>query len=138
MFQIHKSQYVDTFGCTPCFCFDHSSICYPADGFNAVNITSEFFEEWVSPSYGSIKTRKVPFFIFQLGGSELRPEDVQWAQVCNLNKKKFYCCFYIKLDKAAAVSQLDLVLPIFSQGNPLPDTEEQHYRFRIVCFPLKI
>jgi hypothetical protein len=29
-------------------------------------------------------------------------------------------------------------LPIFSQGNPLPDTEEQHYRFRIVCFPLKI
>ena len=53
------------FGCTPCFCFGHSSICSAADGFYAINVTSEFSEdteEWK-------------------GASELRPEDVQWAQV---------------------------------------------------------
>uniref|UniRef100_A0A915EDF4 Laminin subunit gamma-1 n=1 Tax=Ditylenchus dipsaci TaxID=166011 RepID=A0A915EDF4_9BILA len=63
------------FGCTPCFCFGHSSVCSSADGYYALNLTSEFLEDTERWS----------------AGSDIRPEDVQWAQV----------------DKAVAISQID-------------------------------
>lgn len=53
------------FGCTPCFCYGHSSVCSSADGYVERNISSRFFEgveQWT-------------------GGSDARLEDVQWAQL---------------------------------------------------------
>nr|CAD2172703.1 unnamed protein product [Meloidogyne enterolobii] len=143
------------FGCTPCFCFGHSSICSPADGFYSVNISSYFnedVEKWT-------------------GASSARPEDVQWAQldkaaavsqlddfpVYFYTPEKFlgdqrqiynqFIEFTLRVQQAnpgpskkdiviVGANGQELVLPIFAQGNPLPSaTQEQHYRFRIHSNP---
>lgn len=52
------------FGCTPCFCYGHSSVCFSADGFYAVNISSSFdygIEKWSA-------------------GSERKLEQLQWDE----------------------------------------------------------
>lgn len=53
------------FGCSPCFCYGHSSVCSSADGFYAYNETTSFPEN-------------VQHFT---AGSDVRLVDIQWAQL---------------------------------------------------------
>ncbi|KAI1730594.1 laminin EGF domain-containing protein [Ditylenchus destructor] len=138
------------FGCTPCFCYGHSSVCSSSEGYYSVNLTSNFLEDverWT-------------------GGSDIRPEDVQWAQVDRAvaisqiddHPVYFYASSKYTGDQRLAYNQhivftlrvqqpnpgpskkdvvivgangLELSLPIFAQGNPIPSTNEQTYRFHI-------
>lgn len=144
----------NSFGCTPCFCFGHSSICSAADGYYSVNITSDFHEnteDWT-------------------GGSEKRLEDVQWSQLdpaAAISQMDDYPVYFYAPEKflgdmRQAYNQFigftmrvqqnnpgpskkdvvivgnngqELVLPIFAQGNPLPSINAQHYRFRLNAHP---
>jgi laminin gamma 1 len=141
-----KNQY----GCTPCFCYGHSSVCFAADGYYSINTTSHFLE-------GTDKWT---------GGSERRLEDVQWAQVDNAiavsqlenDPVYFYAPSKFLGDQRLAYNQdltftlrvkddrvypskkdivlvgasgLELSVPIFAQQNPYPTSREQNYRFRI-------
>jgi hypothetical protein len=77
-----------------CFCFGHSSICSLAEGYYAVNVSSHFFEGvfyFVRESSKNTLEKKFVDTESWTGASEIRSEDVQWAQ----------------LDRAVAVSQLD-------------------------------
>ncbi|KAI1706360.1 laminin EGF domain-containing protein [Ditylenchus destructor] len=138
------------FGCTPCFCYGHSSVCSTSEGYYSVNLTSNFLEDverWT-------------------GGSDIRPEDVQWAQIDRAaaisqiddNPVYFYAPSKYTGDQRLAYNQdivftlrvqqnnpapskkdvvivgangLELSLPIFAQGNPIPSTNEQTYKFHI-------
>ncbi|KAE9553293.1 hypothetical protein FO519_003506 [Halicephalobus sp. NKZ332] len=136
------------FGCTPCFCFGHSSICSASEGYYGVNVSSTFIE-------GSEKWT---------ASSERRAEDVQWAQLDRavavsqidyfpvffyspsefLGDLRFsfnqYLTFKLRLQlQAASPSNKDLIIvsndneeltiPITGQGNPLPSTSVQVFRF---------
>uniref|UniRef100_A0A914X951 Uncharacterized protein n=1 Tax=Plectus sambesii TaxID=2011161 RepID=A0A914X951_9BILA len=138
------------FGCTPCFCFGHSSICDTAPGYFAVNVSSDL-------SQGKGKWGAV---------SQRGPLDVQWAEidkaaaVSDVDGSPVYFVAPDRFlgDQRAAYNQdlvftlrvhqdngrpsvqdviivgadgQELAIPIFAQENPNPSTEEQTYRFRI-------
>ncbi|KAL3091629.1 hypothetical protein niasHT_024211 [Heterodera trifolii] len=142
------------FGCSPCFCFGHSSVCSAAEGYFAVNVSSQFFESTEDWS----------------GGSERQLEDVQWAQVdraaavSQLDDYPVYFFapsqflgdqrhiynnfidFHLRVQLPnpgpskkdiviVGANGQELVLPIFAQGNPLPAVREQRFRFRVHFHP---
>uniref|UniRef100_A0A914HV37 Laminin-like protein lam-2 n=1 Tax=Globodera rostochiensis TaxID=31243 RepID=A0A914HV37_GLORO len=144
----------NSFGCSPCFCFGHSSVCSAAEGYFAVNMSSQFYEnteDWT-------------------GGSDRQLEDVQWAQVdraaavSQMDDYPVYLFappkylgdqrhiynkfieFFLRVQLpnpgpskkdvvVVGANGQELVLPIFAQGNPLPTVREQRYRFRVHFHP---
>ncbi|KAK6112254.1 Laminin-like protein lam-2 [Brugia pahangi] len=143
------------FGCTPCFCYGHSSICTSADGYYGMNVSSNFDsgkEFWSAAS---------------LRG----PEDIQWAEmdkaiaVSDIDGSPVYFVAPIQFtgDQRASYNQdlwftlrvqkaqvhpsardilivgqegQELTIPIFAQENPIPSVNEQTYRFRIHANPV--
>ncbi|KAE9553294.1 hypothetical protein FO519_003507 [Halicephalobus sp. NKZ332] len=138
------------FGCTPCFCFGHSSVCSASEGYYGVNVSSTFIE-------GSEKWT---------ASSERRSEDVQWAQVDHAiavsqqdNIPVFFnaptkylgdqrlsynqdITFNLRVQEdrvspskkdvvLVGANGLELSVPVFAQKNPYPNTNDQTYRFRI-------
>uniref|UniRef100_A0A915EBM3 Laminin subunit gamma-1 n=1 Tax=Ditylenchus dipsaci TaxID=166011 RepID=A0A915EBM3_9BILA len=138
------------FGCTPCFCFGHSSVCSSADGYYALNLTSNFLnevEDWRA-------------------GSDVSPEDVQWTnneQAIAISQIDYYPVYFLAPskflgDQRFAFNQLisftlrvqqdfaaggnkdlvivgangrELTITITAQNNPNPSTNPQNYHFRI-------
>lgn len=142
------------FGCTPCFCYGHSSVCQAADGYYATNVSSDFME-------GKDRWTAV---------SRLGPHDTQWAEmdkavaVSDVDGTPVYFVapehftgdqrqsynqdlwFTLRVQQSQVQpSARDVVIvnghgqelsvPIFAQDNPMPTTEEQQYRFRIHANP---
>ncbi|KAI6173803.1 hypothetical protein M3Y98_01121600 [Aphelenchoides besseyi] len=139
------------YGCSPCFCYGHSSICQPAEGFYAYNESSLFnedVEQWTA-------------------GSDARPEDVQWAQldkavaISQLDHYPVYffapkkylgdqrfaynqeLSFTFRLQQSepakpsirdvilVGANGQELTLSITAQNNLPPSSTEQTYRFRV-------
>uniref|UniRef100_A0A914D0E1 Uncharacterized protein n=1 Tax=Acrobeloides nanus TaxID=290746 RepID=A0A914D0E1_9BILA len=138
------------FGCTPCFCFGHSSICNASDGYYATNLTSDFLqgtEQWIA-------------------SSDVRLEDVTWVEldkslaVSQIDDNPVYFhapskflgdlrlsynqdlvfTLHVQLNNPyiskkdvviVGANGQELILPIFAQGNPFPATHEQTFRYRI-------
>uniref|UniRef100_A0A914Q102 Uncharacterized protein n=1 Tax=Panagrolaimus davidi TaxID=227884 RepID=A0A914Q102_9BILA len=141
---------INQFGCTPCFCYGHSSVCFTADGFYAVNISSSFdygIEKWTA-------------------GSERKLEQLQWDEAEKaivVSQIDYYPVYFfapneflgdlrfaynqeltfilrIQLESTApsgkdiiitGANGRELIAPITAQNNHLPDKVEQIYRFRL-------
>ncbi|CAB3399341.1 unnamed protein product [Caenorhabditis bovis] len=141
------------FGCTPCFCYGHSSICSTSDGYFAMNVSSTFDQDkqkWTA-------------------SGRLGLQDTQWAEtdkavaVSNNDNSPVYfvapeqftgdqrssynqdLVFDLKVAKHVTNQDVrDIVImgagreistSITSQNNPFPTTEKQTYRFRIHADP---
>ncbi|CAI5455823.1 unnamed protein product [Caenorhabditis angaria] len=142
------------FGCTPCFCYGHSSICRTADGYNAVNVSSKFEQDkqkWT-------------------GISRSGPQDAQWAELDKavaVSDQDNLAVYFVAPeqftgDQRSSYNQLlvftlkvakhitsqdvkdiiivgadnrELSTSITAQGNPFPTTEPQEYKFRIHADP---
>ncbi|XP_024124421.1 laminin subunit gamma-1 [Oryzias melastigma] len=137
-------------GCTPCFCFQHSSVCDSAEGFSVHSITSTFTngdEKWKGQ---------------QQDGSSV---SIQWSpsgQEVSLSSDSFLPMYFVAPEKFLGnqilsygqnlslnfrverrdnrLSAEDLILeganmrvavPLIAQGNAYPNENMQRYVFRL-------
>uniref|UniRef100_A0A8C5GXN1 Laminin subunit gamma-1 n=1 Tax=Gouania willdenowi TaxID=441366 RepID=A0A8C5GXN1_GOUWI len=137
-------------GCTPCFCFQHSSVCDSAEGYSVHTISSTFFnddEKWSAQ------------------GQDGSTVQVQWSpsgQDISLISDDYFPMYFVAPDKFlgnrllsygqnltlnfrverrdARLSAEDLVLegsnlrvavPLIAQGNAYPNENMQTYVFRL-------
>nr|XP_014275808.1 laminin subunit gamma-1 isoform X1 [Halyomorpha halys] len=138
------------FGCTPCFCYGHSSVCNHASGYSRVVIENTFarnaerwaaqtkFQKPVNVQYDSITqvisvaaTDKEPVYF-------LAPERFLGDQRAAYNQELE---FKLRVnDRGATPSINDVILEgngiqiyqtIFGQGNQMPGTNTIIYKFRL-------
>ncbi|XP_052121293.1 laminin subunit gamma-1 isoform X1 [Frankliniella occidentalis] len=138
------------FGCTPCFCYGHSSVCQSAPGYSKVTIESAFArgnEKWTAedvtaqpiPSeYNSITqtigvsapSRDPVYFV--------APDKFLGDQRASYNQD---LSFHLRIgengpsptvqDVVLEGSGLSISQAIFGQGNKLPTVKDQEYTFRL-------
>ncbi|XP_029636725.1 laminin subunit gamma-1 [Octopus sinensis] len=139
------------FGCIACFCYGHSSSCQSANGFYGRSILSQFSngrQRWKAADRGN---REIPTQFNAItkkigvaaSGNEIiyfmAPERYLHDQRHSYNQ---FLSFKLQTsDDRSRPSIMDVVLvgsegqtistPIFSQGNPTPNTKEQTFRFRL-------
>ncbi|KRZ22086.1 Laminin-like protein lam-2 [Trichinella pseudospiralis] len=138
------------FGCTPCFCFGHSSVCDSALGYYKSNITSTFDSSrdgWKAERYDGRETelqynlmdQAVSVAEFDGPSYFIAPGKFRGNQRSAYNQ---ILSFKLKVVQSnARASVRDIVLegadgqvisvPVFAQGNPVPATYEQIYRYRL-------
>uniref|UniRef100_A0A8C6SB72 Laminin, gamma 1 n=1 Tax=Neogobius melanostomus TaxID=47308 RepID=A0A8C6SB72_9GOBI len=125
-------------GCTPCFCFQHSSVCDSAEGFSVHTISSTFD---TGTRFGPDKGRKVlykrsPFTIFP--NSCFSPDKFLGNQLLSYGQN---LSLSFRVDRRdTRLSAEDLVLegaglrvavPLIAQGNAYPSEHMQNYVFRL-------
>jgi len=139
------------FGCLPCFCYGHSSVCRSAPGYSRDSVDSTFSrdsEQW------TIRTKSGELILAQpyqpvtrnLGvrakGREpvyfLAPQKFLGDQKASYNQ---FLTFTLRIaEEGPRATFEDVILegagmivsqPIFGQGNPLPSTRSQTYRFKL-------
>lgn len=141
---------INEFGCLPCFCYGHSSLCRSAPGYSSVLIESTFArdrERWNAIDYYG---REVPtsfnaveqHISISAPGSETvyfsAPARFLGDQRSSYNQ---FLSFVLRIgEEGPQVTVEDIVLegsglsistPIFGQGNPLPSIFNQHFKFRL-------
>lgn len=138
------------FGCLPCFCFGHSSVCTSAPGFSMHTIESTFNrdnEKWLAKDRTG---RELPHQYDSLGRSisvgGVSREPVYFAapdKYLGDQRASYsqFLSFSLRIsDDGPRATVEDIVLegaglvisqPIFGQGNPLPNTRAQNYKFRL-------
>ncbi|VDO99749.1 unnamed protein product, partial [Heligmosomoides polygyrus] len=139
------------FGCTPCFCFGHSSICATAPGYYAMNISSEFDidkEKWSAQSHHGLLDAQWAELDHAVAVSTspvhfIAPEQFTGDQRSSYNQLLTFNLRVTKQGARPSVKDVvivggdgqELSLPIFAQDNPTPGPEFQTYRFRIHADP---
>ncbi|KAM5148303.1 laminin subunit gamma-1 [Mantella aurantiaca] len=137
-------------GCTPCFCYGHSSVCISAEGFTVSTITSTFETDtdgwiaqqrdgaefpitWVSETSSLSVTSESYFPIYFIAPSKfLGKQGLSYGQ--NLT-------FSFRVERRdTRLSAEDLVLegaglrvsvPLIAQGNSYPSENSLQYAFRL-------
>ncbi|CAG9855702.1 unnamed protein product [Phyllotreta striolata] len=138
------------FGCTPCFCYGHSSSCKSAPGYSKYSIESSFTrsdERWSSEDvFGnpatvnydpvaqsiSVRSEGEEIVYFVAPGRFQGDQRASYGQLLE---------FVLRLeDNRPAPSPTDIIVEgngasitntIFSQENKLPSTESQKFSFRL-------
>ncbi|CAB3399846.1 unnamed protein product [Caenorhabditis bovis] len=141
------------FGCTPCFCYGHSSICSTSDGYFAMNVSSTFDydkQKWAALNRIGLQDTQWAELDKAVAVSDydnspvyfVAPEQFMGDQRGSYNQD---LVFDLKVAKHVTNQDVrDIVIEgagreistsITSQNNPFPTTEKQTYRFRIHADP---
>ncbi|XP_035213490.1 laminin subunit gamma-1-like [Stegodyphus dumicola] len=143
-------QAVNEFGCLPCFCFGHSSICRSAPGYSVTSIDSVFVRDKERWRAADSKGTDISI-IFNPSNQNIEVTAVSREPVYFIAPVRYlgdqrtaynqFLSFTLKIsedgpqatleDIVLEGSGLSISLPIFGQGNPLPTTFNQEYKFRI-------
>uniref|UniRef100_A0A1B6D2A0 Laminin subunit gamma-1 n=1 Tax=Clastoptera arizonana TaxID=38151 RepID=A0A1B6D2A0_9HEMI len=138
------------FGCTPCFCYGHSSVCRSAPGYSKVLIESMFArnnERWHGED---LQSHDIPMqyngltqtISLSAPGREaiyfLAPDRFLGDQRASYNRD---LVFKLRIGDSGIVPSIkdvvlegagkDIAQTIFGQGNPLPSVQTQEYKFRL-------
>ncbi|XP_055378436.1 laminin subunit gamma-1 [Condylostylus longicornis] len=139
------------FGCTPCFCYGHTSQCHSAHGYSAISIISSFNkgnERWTATdNYNrrvDLKYNQYSHSIVTIANGNdyvyFNASDRflgnQRASYNHLLKFQLHLVGQISpnpssYDVILEGSGSKIALPIFAQGNPLPDQNKREYKFRL-------
>ncbi|XP_039287282.1 laminin subunit gamma-1 [Nilaparvata lugens] len=138
------------FGCTPCFCYGHSSVCNSAQGYSRIQIESNFgrhAERWsakdvqnnnVSVNYLSetqvisvtAPDRDSVYFI--------APDRFLGDQRASYNQDLEFKLRVGRVGQNPSVNDIilegagkSIIQPIFGQGNQLPSTTVNTFRYRL-------
>uniref|UniRef100_A0A8C4GIU1 Laminin subunit gamma-1 n=1 Tax=Dicentrarchus labrax TaxID=13489 RepID=A0A8C4GIU1_DICLA len=137
-------------GCTPCFCFQHSSVCDSAEGFSVHSVSSSFYrddEQWTgqqrdgssvsvqwSPSGQEVSLISDDYFPMYF----IAPEKFLGNQMLSYGQN---LSLSFRVDRRdTRLSAEDLVLeganlrvavPLIAQGNAYPNENMQTYVFRL-------
>uniref|UniRef100_A0A0N5AHT3 Laminin EGF-like domain-containing protein n=1 Tax=Syphacia muris TaxID=451379 RepID=A0A0N5AHT3_9BILA len=148
------------FGCTPCFCYSHSSVCSTAEGYFAANISSEFQDgkdKWKAATVnrGLLDTQwsEIDKAVAASDVDGVPVYFIAPAQFCGDQRLSYnqdlWFTFRLQQNQnnRAQPSQRDIVIvggnsdqelyiSIDAQNNPVPSEREQSYRFRIHSNPI--
>lgn len=138
------------FGCSPCFCFGHSSQCFPAIGYSKFQIESSFVrsqERWTAEDeYHRPIEVQYNAITGSIGVHSIGKETVYFVaparylgqQRASYNQK---LKFSLKIgENGPMVTATDIILEgsggyvtntIFAQQNPIPTIQKQVYEFRL-------
>ena len=140
------------FGCTPCFCYGHTSECQSASGYSIVSTTSNFNKHKEKWSALDNRNRVIDLKysqprqsigVINQGGNDfiyfLAPDRFLGDQRASYNR---FMKFKLQLSKQRGPnpSPLDIILegagtqislPIFAQGQGLPEDQIKEYSFRL-------
>ncbi|XP_018015390.1 laminin subunit gamma-1 isoform X2 [Hyalella azteca] len=138
------------FGCTPCFCYGHSSICQSAGRYSKGVIESGFrrgAERWAGEDWGGRPIAVTYDASARILAVSTRGPDKVYFLAPNrfLGDQRFSYNQYLKFQLRIAGTQAqasteDIILegaglvvsaPIFAQNNPLPNEQLQEYSFRL-------
>lgn len=139
------------FGCTPCFCYGHTSECHSATGYSIVSLSSNFNknkEKWSSID-DSNKVTDVKYNMLRQNigilNSDNRvvyfnaPERFLGDQRASYNRLLKFKLQLVK-QRAPNPSPSDIILegsgikifiPIFAQGQGMPEDNLKEYAFRL-------
>ena len=138
------------FGCLPCFCYGHASVCDSARGFSKYAIESTFTrsnDRWraglkngqevqlqYNPVTKNIGVRAIGVDAIYF----LAPDEFLGDQKASYNQ---YLSFTLRIGETTPQAKWDdvilegagktVTLAIFNQGNKIPSTRAQTYRFRL-------
>ncbi|XP_076636198.1 laminin subunit gamma-1 isoform X1 [Colletes latitarsis] len=138
------------FGCTPCFCYGHSSVCRPATGYSKLVIESMFVraaERWTATVAGNSIPLHYDPLTQTVSATALDRDNVYFVapdrflgdQRASYNQD---LSFTLRIGEVGpAPTARDIILeggngeqitqPIFGQNNRLPTVTPQEYHFKL-------
>lgn len=142
---------INRFGCTPCFCYGHTSECQTAPGYSIVSVTSnfnKFKERWTAIDLNGREVDiKYNQYSRSIGTTAQGNEHVYFQapdrflgdQRASYNRDlKFKLQLVGQVGPSTSASDVILEgagsrisLPIFAQGNGIPDQGVKEYTFRL-------
>ncbi|XP_015116033.1 laminin subunit gamma-1 [Diachasma alloeum] len=138
------------FGCTPCFCFGHSAICRPANGYSKTVIESMFVrgnERWSANVVGSTLPLHYDAVTQTVQVSAPDRDNVYFVapdrflgdQRASYNQDLYFTLRIGETDPSPTARDVvleggngeQITQPIFGQQNRLPSITPQTYKFRL-------